>query len=91
MATSLRQYRSWIGLFFVTLIAGIPLWTAMIWYVFFWLPQAPFAPPGDPNIGVGIAYLVAMLNIPFLLLAWTGWAVWNYWFHAPLSRQRNSV
>lgn len=78
MATSFRRHQPWISLFFITLIAGIPLWAATIWYVFVWLPQAPFAPPGDPNIGVGMAGLVAMLNLPVLVLAWIGWAVWMH-------------
>lgn len=86
MAISARHPYSWISLFFVTLIAGIPLWAAASWYVFVWLPQAPFAPPGDPNIGVGLAFLVMVLNIPVLLLAWTGWALWSRWRHASKAR-----
>ncbi|MDZ4684307.1 MAG: hypothetical protein SH850_04405 [Planctomycetaceae bacterium] len=64
-------------LFWLTLVTGMPLWLATGSYFAFWLTEPPSF-PGDPDIGMGLVYFVALFNLPVLVLAWIGWGIWAF-------------
>jgi len=43
---------------------------------FCWLTEPPSF-PGDPNIGLGLLWLILPYNLPFVVLAWIPLAIWN--------------
>lgn len=73
-----NRQQSLNSLFWITLIAGAPLWCMTALYIVMMIVEAPehhFR--GDSDIGIGIVLMVGMWNLPVLLIAWLGWAVWT--------------
>ena len=73
---SKRQSSFPLQLLCVTFVAASPTITVAVMFFFCWLTEPPSF-PGDPNIGLGLLYLTAQFNVPFVLLAWIGLVIWR--------------